>query len=94
MRLEGRSSPAAMSHHSDDGMLGNPGLCTMFLRRGEVKRKMGMDGFELLSWYMCFEIKHIFELGVSCRTGRMNFKTECDWLKCSLVSVRLGRGCE
>ena len=47
MRLEGRSSPAAMSHHSDDGMLGNPGSYSLFLRRGEVKRKMGMDGFEL-----------------------------------------------
>ena len=47
MRLEGRSSPAAMSHHSDDGMLGNPGSYSLVLRRGEVKRKMGMDGFEL-----------------------------------------------
>ena len=47
MRLEGRSSPAAMSHHSDDGMLGNPGSCSLFLRS---EKRRGKWGWVVLSY--------------------------------------------
>ena len=42
MRLEGNRSPA-MSHHSDDGMLGNPGKAMMEWKRMVGERKTQRD---------------------------------------------------